>query len=127
MPSFFAEVKNPTKKILFYLSNLADHDPVLKIVLNSPELIETNWFNQTGTPLMEKEIRSVPHLKRDESVPYRILRTIHIEMIDEALSAVGEYGEVRLVIEKGQLRFIVVEKSYDVLKWSAGATRTPRQ
>jgi len=39
MPSFFAEVKNPTKKILFYLSNLADHDPVLKIVLNSPELM----------------------------------------------------------------------------------------
>lgn len=80
-----------------------------------------------GTKLMEKEIRSVPHFKRDESTSYRVLRTVHFDMIDEALSAVGEYGEVRLVVEKGQLRFIVVEKSYDVLKWTAGATRTPRQ
>ena len=44
-------------------------------------------------------------------------------MIDEALSAVGDYGEVRLVVQKGRIRYVVVEKSHDALKWEAGALR----
>ena len=43
-----------------------------------------------------------------------------ITMIDEALSALGEFGEVRLVVEKGRLRFIVTQKSIDALKWQPG-------
>jgi hypothetical protein len=42
-------------------------------------------------------------------------------MIDEALSALGEYGEVRLIVERSQLRFIVTQKSFDALKWRPGA------
>jgi hypothetical protein len=38
-------------------------------------------------------------------------------MIDEALSAVGDYGEVHLIIEKGRLRFVVTKRSFDALKW----------
>jgi len=41
-------------------------------------------------------------------------------MIDEALNALGEYGEVRLIIEKGRLRFLVTQKSIDALKWRPG-------
>ena len=41
-------------------------------------------------------------------------------MIDEALCALGEYGEVRLVVEKGRLRFLITQKSYDMLKWQPG-------
>jgi hypothetical protein len=44
-------------------------------------------------------------------------------MIDEALSAVGEYGEVRLIVQKGRIRYVVVEKSHDALKWEAGDLR----
>jgi hypothetical protein len=44
-----------------------------------------------------------------------------IQMIDEALSAVGEFGEVRLVVQKGRLRFVVTQKSHDALKWEAGS------
>ena len=44
-----------------------------------------------------------------------------MDMIDEALSAVGEFGEVRLIVEKGHLRFVVTEKSFDVLKWQPGS------
>lgn len=40
-----------------------------------------------------------------------------IELIEEALSGVGLFGEVRLVIEKGRLRYIVTQKSIDALKW----------
>jgi hypothetical protein len=41
-------------------------------------------------------------------------------MIDEAIGSVGEYGEVRLVVEKGRLRFLITQKSYDALKWRPG-------
>ena len=43
-----------------------------------------------------------------------------VNMIDEALSALGEYGELRLVVEKGRLRFIITQKSFDALKWQPG-------
>jgi hypothetical protein len=43
-----------------------------------------------------------------------------VRMIDEALSALGEYGELRLVVEKGRLRFIITQKSFDALKWQPG-------
>lgn len=51
---------------------------------------------------------------------YHFLQPKHIQMIDEALSSLGEYGEVRLVVEKGHLRFLVTQKSYDALKWYPG-------
>ena len=43
-------------------------------------------------------------------------------MIDEALSALGEYGELRLIVEKGRLRFLVTQKSFDALKWKPGSS-----
>lgn len=68
---------------------------------------------------MNKDVRRISTLKADSPAPRHVLHATHIDMLDEALSAVGEYGEVRLVVEKGRLRFIVIEKSYDVLKWSS--------
>jgi hypothetical protein len=43
-----------------------------------------------------------------------------IYMIDEALGTLGDYGEIRLIVEKGRLRFLVTQKSYDALKWQPG-------
>jgi hypothetical protein len=43
-----------------------------------------------------------------------------VTMIDEALSTLGEFGELRLVVEKGRLRFIITQKSFDALKWQPG-------
>jgi len=51
---------------------------------------------------------------------YHFLLPRHIQMIDEALCSLGEYGEVRLVVEKGRLRFLITQKSYDTLKWYPG-------
>lgn len=45
----------------------------------------------------------------------------HIQMIDEALCSLGDFGEVRLMVEKGRLRFIVTQVSYDALKWQPGS------
>jgi hypothetical protein len=42
-------------------------------------------------------------------------------MIDEALRSLGQFGEVRLIVEKGRLRFVVTQKSFDALKWEPGS------
>jgi hypothetical protein len=52
----------------------------------------------------------------------RFLNPRQVMMIDEALSKVGDFGEVRLIIEKGRLRFLTTQNSYDVLKWHPGET-----
>ena len=44
-----------------------------------------------------------------------------VRMIDEALSTLGAYGEIRLVVEKGRLRFVITQKSLDALKWEPGS------
>jgi hypothetical protein len=50
----------------------------------------------------------------------QFLEKREIRMIDEALGKLGEFGEVRLVVEKGRLRYVVTQRSYDALKWSPG-------
>ncbi len=54
----------------------------------------------------------------------RFLTSEQIAMIDEALRTLGDFGEVRLVVEKGRLRFLITQKSYDALKWRPGAIET---
>ena len=44
-------------------------------------------------------------------------------MIDEALASLDEFGEVRLIVEKGRLRFLATQKSFDALKWQPGSIR----
>ena len=44
----------------------------------------------------------------------------NLSMIAEALKAVGEFGRVELIVERGKLRYIVLEKSFDVNKWQPG-------
>jgi hypothetical protein len=51
------------------------------------------------------------------------LNFLQIQMIDEALSAVGEYGEVRLIMQKGRLRFVVTQNSHDALLWEPGSLK----
>jgi hypothetical protein len=51
----------------------------------------------------------------------RFLNAEQIRIIDEALRSLGDFGELRLVVEKGRLRFLVTQKSYDALKVSPGA------
>ncbi len=50
----------------------------------------------------------------------RFLQPQQIAMIDEALATLGGFGEIRLIVEKRRLRFIVTQKSFDALKWQPG-------
>jgi len=56
---------------------------------------------------------------------YQFLHPRQIAMIDEALCSLGEFGEVRLIVEKGRLRFLVTQKSIDTLKWQPGSLVDP--
>jgi hypothetical protein len=68
--------------------------------------------------MSEMEINhKTPSQNRHE---YHFLLPRHIQMIDEALCSLGDYGEVRLVVEKGRLRFLIKQNSYDALKWYPG-------
>jgi hypothetical protein len=58
--------------------------------------------------------------KKVEANNLNFLNQHQIAMIDEALSVLGEFGEVRLIVEKGRLRFLVTQKSIDALKWQPG-------
>ena len=68
-----------------------------------------------NTTAQEKKLLEV-----DQQPRLRFLAPNQLYMIDEALANLGEYGEVRLIVEKGRLRFVVTQKSYDVLKWQYG-------
>ena len=46
----------------------------------------------------------------------KFLSAGEISFIDDLLSSVGTFGEVRLRVEKGRLRFVDHTKSYDALK-----------
>ena len=56
-----------------------------------------------------------------KSKPLKFLGPSQIKMIDVALEAVGPYGEVQLIVEKGRLRFVVTKNSHDALKWRNGS------
>jgi hypothetical protein len=49
----------------------------------------------------------------------RFLSPKDIKMIDEMLADVAPFGEVRLTVQKGRLRFVASTKSFDAFKWSS--------
>ncbi len=60
------------------------------------------------------------------TVTLKHLTPAQVMMIDEAVGAVGEFGEVRLTVQKGRLRFVAMQKSFDALKWEPGAYQDGR-
>ncbi len=77
---------------------------------------------------MEDETRTFMPDPEDQdglAYPARFLHARQIAMIEEALLSVGAFGEVRLVVEKGRLRFLVTSKSYDVLRYYPGQILPP--
>jgi hypothetical protein len=48
------------------------------------------------------------------------LSSQQILMINEAIDAVGKFGEVHLKVENGRLRFVTTQTSHDALKYQPG-------
>jgi hypothetical protein len=57
----------------------------------------------------------------EESLNFLKMR--QVVMIDEALAALGEYGEIRLIVEDGRLRYVVTQTSIDAIKWQPGSLK----
>ena len=55
-----------------------------------------------------------------ETCTLKFMEFHQVSMVDEALNSVGDFGEVRLIVERGRLRFLVTQKSFDALKWQPG-------
>jgi hypothetical protein len=70
---------------------------------------------------MSKQRKFHEYPSQEQNNSCQVLLPRHVQMIDEALRSLGEFGEVRLVVEKGRLRFLVTQKSYDTYKWHPGA------
>jgi hypothetical protein len=60
----------------------------------------------------------------DHSLPIRFLDADQVVMNEEALASRGGFGEIRLVVENGWLRFLVTQKSFDAQKWQSGTIAT---
>jgi len=57
----------------------------------------------------------------EESLNFLKMR--QVIMIDEALAALGDYGEIRLIVEDGRLRYVVTQTSIDAIKWQPGSLK----
>jgi hypothetical protein len=79
-------------------------------------------FGPFAGAAMQKKFADLHLSIEEDDATLRFLQPRYVQMIDDALSALGEFGEVRLVVEKGRLRFLVTQKSYDMLKWHPGVT-----
>ena len=66
---------------------------------------------------MEQSTTKRSSNRTHNSLENRNLPPSQVQMIQEALLAVGDFGEVRLVIEKGRIRYIIIQKSLDALSW----------
>ncbi len=75
-------------------------------------------YQLRGMPMSNVNVNQLRSLGENRLLSFLDQR--QVKMIDEALAALGEYGELRLVVEKGRLRFIVTQKSFDALKWQPG-------
>ncbi len=69
---------------------------------------------------MEKSSTVTRITEKDVGRDNHYLEPGQVAMIEEALRSVGEYGEIRLIVEKGRLRFLITQKSFDALKWQPG-------
>jgi hypothetical protein len=68
----------------------------------------------------KKQSQSTLENSRNLTPPSQ-LTSNQIAMIEEAIGVIGEFGEVRLVIERGRLHFITAQKSFNVRNYSPGS------
>ncbi len=63
---------------------------------------------------MPEMSQPIPRSARVGEEPLQFLNATTIQKIDQALCRVGEFGEVVLVVVKGQLRFIQITQSENI-------------
>ncbi len=72
-------------------------------------------------PAFTPKPKSYDKFVDEESLNFLKMR--QVVMIDEALAALGDYGEIRLIVEGGRLRYVVTQTSIDAIKWQPGSLK----
>jgi hypothetical protein len=72
---------------------------------------------------MDQQAISRQNMSENVAGDRKKLTQEQVVMIEEALASLGSFGEVRLVVEKGRLRFLVTQKSFDALNWKSGTAQ----
>lgn len=65
-------------------------------------------------PILSTKPHASPALNRSR------LTASQIEMIEEAIAVIGEFGEVHLVVDRGRLHYITAQKSFNAHNYSPG-------
>ena len=68
-------------------------------------------------PVQKKEKKASQNRFINLTRRLKFLSTREIYLIDDLLESVGDYGEVRLTVKSGSLRFAARMTSLDAMKW----------
>jgi hypothetical protein len=117
----FVEVKDPTKGYSYFLdpnfpAQACFHQRRKAVLIREPQMADLK--DKHADSYSPSPTRSF--LPEDEIPEVNFLEPKQVQMINEALCTLGDYGEVRLIVEKGRLRYLIMEKSVDVFKWQPG-------
>jgi hypothetical protein len=77
----------------------------------------SRWYMEVRTEMAEdKSSETLPILTLDR--PLSVLKSEHIRQIDDALAELGPFGEVRVIKQRGKLRFIQKVESMSIMEGS---------
>ena len=75
----------------------------------------SRWNMEVRTEMAEdKSSETLPILTLDR--PLSVLKFEHIKQIDDALAELGPFGEVRIIKQRGKLRFIQKVESESIME-----------
>jgi hypothetical protein len=74
----------------------------------------STWGGGTTEMAQDTSYETLPVLKLDR--PLGVLKSEHIRQIDDALSELGPFGEVRIIKQRGKLRFIQKVESMNIME-----------
>ena len=86
-------------------------------MLRAGLLFGSRWHMEVRTEMAEdKSSETLPILTLDR--PLSVLKFEHIKQIDDALAELGPFGEVRIIKQRGKLRFIQKVESENIMEGS---------
>ena len=76
----------------------------------------STWGGGTTEMAQDTSYETLPVLTLDR--PLGVLKSEHIRQIDDALAELGPFGEVRIIKQRGKLRFIQKVESESITEGS---------
>jgi hypothetical protein len=64
---------------------------------------------------MQRQSTKTGHQVQTSDLSLKVLNCCQVQRIDDMLSEMGAFGELRLIKKKGQVRFIEKVESFDLL------------